>query len=106
MLRIIHCSSTGDYLPALPVGRAPPGSSGCRTAVVGDRPVVPGGHGGPHVPHACANHVWKAVFEVQVTHTYTHSQNEILTEAGKEGPSPLVTVAMVWNSTQAVYSDN
>lgn len=54
-------SSTGHHLPALPVGGAPPGSGGRGAAVVGDRSVVLGRHGGPHVPDACANHVWKAV---------------------------------------------
>lgn len=55
-------SLTGDYLPALLMGGAPPGSSSRGSAVGGDRSVMLGRHGGPHVPDARANHVWKAVF--------------------------------------------
>ncbi len=55
-------SPTGDHLPALPVGGASPGGGGRRAAVGGDRSVVLGRHGGPHVPDAHANHVWKTLF--------------------------------------------
>lgn len=55
-------SSTGDYLPALPVGWASPGGGGRGAAVGGDRSIVLSRHGGPHVPDARANLVWKALF--------------------------------------------
>lgn len=42
--------------------RASRSSGGHRSAVGGDRSIMLGGHGGPHVPDARANHVWKAVF--------------------------------------------
>lgn len=64
MLQLIHSkfSLIGDNFPALPVGGAPPGSSGRGAAVGGDRSIVLGRHGGPNVSDASANHVWKALF--------------------------------------------
>lgn len=69
---LIHSefSPTGDYLPALPVGGAPPSSGSRGPAVGGDRPVVLGGHGSPLVPDAYADHVRSALLKVQVTHSH------------------------------------
>lgn len=66
----IHDTLTcpGDDLPALPVGGASPGCGGRGPAVGRDWAIMHGRHGGPHIPHAYANHVWTALLQVQVTH--------------------------------------
>lgn len=71
----------GDHLSALPVGGTPPGSCGGGSSVGGDWPVVLGGHGGPAVPHACAEHVWQTLLQVQVRHVGTSQNNEMLLSA-------------------------
>lgn len=65
--------SLGDYLPALLMGGPPPGSSSDWSALGRDRSIMLGRHGGPDVPDAHANHVWKAVFYIQVMHANTHT---------------------------------
>lgn len=74
----------GDHLPSLPVGGTPPGSSGGGSSVGGDWPVLLSGHGGPAVPHACAEHVWQTVLQVQVTHNIQHSYSNTYCKVKKK----------------------
>ena len=67
------CLVTGDYFPALPVGGASPGGGRPGAAVGGDWPIMPRRHGRPRHPHANADHVRKALLQVQVTHNVDRS---------------------------------
>lgn len=58
--------NTGDYFPAFPVGWASGGGGRPWAAVGRDRPIMPGWHGHPALPHATANYVWKTFLQVQV----------------------------------------
>lgn len=66
----------GDYLPALFMDRTPSSSSGGGFAVGRDWSIMLGWNGGSHVPDARANHVWKALFQIQVSRVNKHSTGQ------------------------------